>query len=192
LEGIDSSISGPKTLPDDKMAVPDPQVLIEERSRLHNLRMYEDFPVNEEILNFMKETIIIIDFSFQNMMNNIKSAEERCHSASIGRLLNTNIGSNPVTGVKNYFNDLTSISLVCHYACASDVTTVYKWVSTNDLYARSPNAPSERDIPTIRKLTRDILNYDKNGILLTPHAHERGCRDKFGKTSIPFVEVIEL
>jgi hypothetical protein len=138
------------------------------------MRKYKDFPVNEKILNFMTETVIVIDYSFQNILNNIKSVQARCRSASIDRLLNTNIGSNPVTGIENYFNDLTSISLECDYVCASDLSTIYKWVSYNDLFDRPPKAPRERKIPTVRNLERDILYYDQNAILVSPDGKGRG------------------
>jgi hypothetical protein len=139
-------------------------------TKFHNLRMYEDLPVNARILDFMTETVLVIDYSFQNIMNNVKSVQARCRSASIGRLLNTNIGSNPVTGVENYFNDLGCISLICDHACAFKVTEIYKWVSSKHIFERPPKAPIRCQIPTIKKLTRDILDYDKNGILLSPDA----------------------
>jgi hypothetical protein len=125
-------------------------------------------------------------------MNNVKSVQARCRSASIDRLLKTNIGSNPVTGIENYFNNLECISLQCDYACASDLITIYKWVSSNDLFDRPPNAPSERNIRSVSKLEREILYYDNDGILISPDGKGRGYPEKFGKASIPIVEVIEL
>jgi hypothetical protein len=108
----------------------------------------------------MNETVIVIDYSFQNLINNVKLVWRRCQSTSIARLLNIRIGSNPVTGAENWFNDIESISLMCDYACASKVTKIYELVTSNPLFKRPPKAPTEREIPTIAEISKDILRYD--------------------------------
>jgi hypothetical protein len=189
LESLPGNL-GLESLPNSSMSeFYAPQNLSLCPAELLNLRIYSDFPVNARILDFITETVLVIDYSFQNIINNIKSVHARCRSESIGRLLNTNIGSNPVTGVENYFNNLRYISLNCDHACASKVTEIYEWVSSKDLFDRPLKAPIPCQIPKIKKLSRDILNYDKNGILVSPDPEVSGC---FGKASIPFSEVIEL
>lgn len=188
----DISISGPKPLSTNMPVISIPHEVTERYSRVHSRRKWQNFPLNEQILDLMNETVIVIDHSFQNIFNNVKSVYERSPSTSIARILNTMIGSAPVTGVENYFNDLKQVFLTCDHAVASKVIEIYKWVSTKILSKRSAKAPSEKKIPTIRKMTRDILNYDQNGILKSPEANEGSFSDKFYEVSIPFEEVIEL
>jgi hypothetical protein len=145
----------------------------------------------------MSETVILVDYSFQNLLNNVKSVWHRCQSTSIARLLNTKIGSNPVTSAENWFNDIESISLVCDYACASKVAKIYELVTSNPLFERPPKAPTEREIPTIAKITKEILNYDQNGNLGSSHSDQytfagEFYQAEFYQANIPFLEVIEL
>jgi hypothetical protein len=155
-----SYFSQSKLLFDSLLENSDFNVVTERQSRVYSRRKFKDFPVNPEILKFMSETVIVIDYSFRNLLNNVKSVWRRCQSASIARLLNTRIGSNPVTGVENWFNDIESISLMCDYSCASKVAKIYELVTSNPLFERPPKAPTEREIPTIAKITKEILNYD--------------------------------
>jgi hypothetical protein len=143
-------------------------------------------------LKFLNEIVILADYSFQNLKNNVKSVWRRCQSASIARLLNTSIGSNPVTGAQNWLNDAESISLMCDYACARKVTRIYELVTSNPLFQRPPNAPTEREIPIIAKITKDILRCGQNGNLEPPQASEGGLSGGYYQANIPFVEVIEL
>jgi hypothetical protein len=172
-------------------------VMTERQSRVYSRRKFKDFPVNPQILEFMNETVILVDYSFKNLLNNVKSVWHRCQSKSIARLLNTRIGSNPVTGAENWFNDIESISLKCDYACASKVAKIYELVTSNPLFKRSPKAPSEREIPTIAKITKEILNYDQNWNEGSCHTDEftfagEVYQAEFYQANIPFVEVIEL
>ena len=91
----------------------------------HNLRKYKYFPVSEQILEYMNETIIVIDHSFQNLFNNVRSVYARSPSPSIARLLNIRIGSNPVTSAENYFADLRRVSLKCDHETASKLAEIY-------------------------------------------------------------------
>jgi hypothetical protein len=187
-----SLLSGKKILQDHCSELSDLPVPIQRFSRVHSMRKWKDFPVNELILDYINERVIVIDFSWQNLMNNVKSVQERSPSTSIARLFNTMIGSNPVTGIENYFNDLGPISLTCDYACALEVTRLYMQVATKILFKRSPKAPAKREIPTIIKMTRDILKYDQNGILRSTQSNNGSPSDNIYQPSIPFVEVIEL
>jgi hypothetical protein len=140
----------------------------------------------------MSETVVLIDYSFQNLQNNVKSVWRRCRSRSIARLLNINIGSNPVTGAENWFNDIEHVSLVSDYACASKVTKIYELVTSNPLFERPSKAPTEREIPTIAKITKDFLSYGWNGDLKSNHTDDFNFSVEFYQAKIPFVEVIEL
>lgn len=128
LEDIEGPHSGPKPLPDMKpeVSAPAPPMPTVRPAEEYSLRKYKDFPVNEQILDYMNETIIVIDHSFQNLFNNARSVYARSPSASIGRLLNIRIGSNPVTSAENYFNNPRRISLMCDYECAHKLTVIYK------------------------------------------------------------------
>ena len=147
----------------------------------YSLRKWKDFPVDEEILEFMNERVIIIDYSFQNIRNNVKSVQRRSPSRSIANLLDTRIGSNPVTSFENYFNILRPIFLTCDYACAFKIAKIYRQVPSNILQRRPPLAPKKRGIPTITKMAKDIQNHTKTSAETEPY-----------KVSIPFMEVIEL
>jgi hypothetical protein len=167
-------------------------VLPERHSLIHSRRKFLEFPVNREILKFMSETVVLIDYSFQNLQNNVKSVWRRCRSRSIARLLNINIGSNPVTVAENWFNDIERVSLVCDYACASKVTKIYELVTSNPLFERPSKAPTVREIPTIAKITKDFLCYGWNGDLRSNHTDDFNFSVEFYQANIPFVEVIEL
>jgi hypothetical protein len=188
-QDIERTHSGPKPLPDKKPEVsgPAPPIPTVRPAEEHNLRKYKDFPVNEQIIDYMNETIIVIDHSFQNLFNNVRSVYGRSPSASIGRLLNIRIGSNPVTSAENYFNDPRRISLMCDYECAHKLTVIYDQVGSNMLNERPAKAAKKRRINTIKKIAKDILSYDHNGIL-KPGYH----LPEVYQPSIPFVEVIEL
>jgi hypothetical protein len=140
----------------------------------------------------MSEIVILVDYSFQNLQNNVKSVLRRCQSASIAWLLNTSIGSNPVTGAQNWLNDIESISLMCDYACARKVTKIYELVTSNPLFQSPQKALTEREIPTNAKITKDILRCSQSGNLERPQASEVGLSGGFYRANIPFVEVIEL
>jgi hypothetical protein len=161
-------------------------MVLERQSKIHSRRKWADFPLDPRILDFMSETVIVADYSFQNLVNNVKSVWTRHQSTSIARLLNTKIGSNPVTGAKNWFNNLESISLMCDYACAFKVSKIYEQIDSNPLFERPPKAPTKREIPTIISMAKDIHKYGQNGILGSTDP------DEFYQANIPFVEIIEL
>jgi hypothetical protein len=186
---ISEFFNGPKTSNRKLLTA---RVLDERQSRFRSRRKYRDFPLNPEIMKFMCETVIMIDYSFQNLMNNVKSVWGRCQSTSIARLLNTRIMSNPVKGAKNYFKDIEFISLMCDHACASKLTKIYEQVTSNPLFARPLNAPAKREIPTITKMTQEILKSVQKGSLRSPQANEGSFSAGFYQAKIPFVEVIEL
>jgi hypothetical protein len=135
----------------------------------------------------MNERIIIFDYSFQSLSNNLRSAQARSPSPSIARLFNLTHPPNAIIQAKNTFQDLTQISLICDLSNAQKITTIYSKINPNLSQNRDPKSWPTQEIPNITKITKEILRYGQNGIL----RESRGS-EKLYRQEIPFYEVIEF
>ena len=155
----------------------------------------KDYSVDREILDFVNERIILFDYSFQSIKNNVRSVQARSPSRTLARLFNSQLGPNQSATVENTFNDLEPISLICDYEVASKLSNIYGQVSSNILYERSSSARKRQTIPTITKIRKEFMNYDKNGTLsydMNGNLEQSRRSIEQYEATIPFYEVIEL
>jgi hypothetical protein len=141
--------------------------------------------IPRELGNFIKERIIIFDYSFQSLSNNLRSVQARSPSLSVARLFNLTHPPNAITQAKNTFQDLTQISLTCDLSNAQKITAIHSKINPNLSLNRDPKSWPAQDIPNITKITKEILRYGQNGIL----RESRGS-EKLYRQEIPFYERI--